>query len=59
MILPDEELNTEYYGVTLNLGVGTPGAEFHIEWGKTFTLDLFSFNIYEEFEKAYIEIMES
>ena len=58
MILPDLELNTEYYGITLNCGVGSPGAEIHIEWGETFTLDFFNFNIFDEIEKAYIKIME-
>ena len=33
IILQDIEENTYYYGLTRNIGVGTPGLEFHVEWG--------------------------
>ena len=46
MIMPDPELNTGYFGLTENIGFGTPGAEFHVEWGTTVTLPYIQFNVY-------------
>ena len=54
-IIPDSELNKTYYGLTTNFGFGTPGGELHVEWGNTVTL--ISFNIFDEFDKAYSNIM--
>ena len=38
MFMPDPALNTGYFGLTGNVGFGTPGKEFHVEWGTTVTL---------------------
>ena len=35
MFMPDPALNTGYFGLTGNVGFGTPGKEFHVEWGTT------------------------
>lgn len=37
-IIPDPGLNKTYFGVTKSVGLGTPGAEAHVEWGKTKTI---------------------
>ena len=58
MFMPDPELNTGYVGLTGNIGVGTPGKEFHVEWGTTFTLPMTQFNIYDVAQFMYIKIME-
>ena len=57
-IIPDSVLNTTYYGTTTNMGVGTPGGEFHVEWGETVTWDATRFNIFDVVEDIYIRIME-
>ena len=58
MFMPDAELNTEYFGLTGNVGFGTPGMEFHVEWGTTVTLPRTQFNVYEVARSVYIKIME-
>ena len=58
MFMPDPELNTRYFGLTGNVGFGTPGKEFHVEWGKTGTLPHPQFNVYEVARSVYIKIME-
>ena len=45
-VIPDSEQNTSYYGVTTNVGFGTPGAEVHAEKTKTTTLNNTRFNIF-------------
>lgn len=40
------------------MGVGTPGGEFHVEWGETVTWDATRFNIFDVVEDIYIRIME-
>ena len=45
-------------GMTTNAGFGTPGAEFHVEWGKTGTVPGTQFNIFDVAEDIYIKIME-
>ena len=57
-IIPDSALNTTYYGATSNVGIGTPGGEFHVEWGETATWNATRFNIFDVAEDVYIKIME-
>lgn len=57
-IMPDNALNTAYYGVTTNVGVGTPGGEFHVEWSETSTWSSTRFNIFDIAKDIYIKIME-
>ena len=49
-----------YYGATLTGGVaaGSPGGEFHVEWGKNFTIPGTEFNIFDVSESIYRKIME-
>lgn len=58
VFMPDEELNTFYFGLTNNIGVGTPGGELHVEWGETFTWNATRFNIFDIARDVYIKIME-
>jgi RHS repeat-associated protein len=58
MIIPDSENDTSYFGATFNGGFGTPGAEFHVEWGETETIEATSFNIFDFARDIYIKIME-
>ena len=58
MFMPDPALNTGYFGLTGNVGFGTPGKEFHVEWGTTVTLPYTQFNVYEVARSVYITIME-
>lgn len=59
-IIPDMERNKTYYGGTLTGGfaVGKAGGEFHVERGKTVTLPITQFNIYDVSKSVYIKIME-
>ncbi len=59
-IIPDLERNRTYYGVTLTggLAAGSPGGEFHVEWGTTVTLPKTQFNIFDVARSVYIKIME-
>lgn len=54
-ILPNSK-NTNYYGATTNVGFGTPGADFHVEWGETQTCTT-HFNIFDWMKTVYTEIM--
>lgn len=56
--MPDPALNTGYFGLTGNVGFGTPGMEFHVELGTTVTLPHTQFNVYEVARSVYIKIME-
>lgn len=56
MFMPDPALNTGYFGLTGNVGFGTPGKEFHVEWGTTVTLPYTQFNVYEVARSVYIKI---
>ena len=58
MFMPDPALNTGYFRLTGNVGFGTPGKEFHVEWGTTVTLPYTQFNVYEVARSVYIKIME-
>lgn len=58
MFMPDPALNTGYFGLTGNVGFGTPGKEFHVELGKTGTLPHTQFNVYEVTRSVYIKNME-
>lgn len=57
-IIPDDILNTIYLGATTNVGFGTHGGEFHVEWGETATWTATQFNIFDVAENIYIKIME-
>ena len=59
-IIPAPERNITYYGGTLTGGfaAGSPGGEFHVEWGTTDTLRNTQFNIYDVARSVYIKIME-
>ncbi len=58
MFIPDKELNDVYYGLSKNFGWGSPGQEFHVEWGQTATLTQTQFNIYDIARTVYNRIME-
>ena len=57
-VIPDMDMNRTYYGMTSNIGVGLPGAEFHIEWGDAKTWEAARFNVFECADAMYIKIME-
>ena len=57
-VIPDMDMNRTYYGMTSSIGVGLPGAEFHIEWGDTKTWEATRFNVFECADAMYIKIME-
>ena len=57
-ILPDSELNTAYFGATTSAGFGTPGGEFHVQWGETATWKVTRLNIFDVAKGIYIKIME-
>ena len=57
-IIPDKELNRTYFGTTTNVGIGTPGAEVHIEWGETATWKQTQFNVFDIAQGVYVKIME-
>ena len=57
-VIPDDVLNKKYLGATVNVGLGTPGGELHIEWGKVSTWDATKFNIFDIAKDIYIKIME-
>ena len=57
-IIPDTELNENYYGATTTVGFGTPGGEFHVEWGKTATWKRTQFNAFDVAKDIYVKIME-
>ncbi len=56
-IIPDEHQGETYYGLTTGIGIGTPGAEFHVEWGETATWGRSKYNIFETIDNIYIKIM--
>lgn len=58
MFMPDTELNTGYFGLTGNIGFGTPGKEFHAGWGTTVTVPHTKFNIFDVARAVYVRIME-
>ena len=45
-LIPDSVTNEPYWGNTAYIGVGTPGVEGHVTWGKTFTISNTRFNIF-------------
>ncbi len=55
MLLPDTPNKRMYHGLTGSLGFGTPGRDFHVEWGETTTI--FRINIYEVADDIYDWIM--
>lgn len=57
-IIPDSTLNKTYFGATSNVGFGTPGSEFHVEWGETTTWNQTQFNVFDVMRKIYIKIMD-
>ena len=56
--MPDADANTGYFGLSKNVGFGSPGQEFHAEWGRTSTVPYTQFNIYDFAKYAYAKIME-
>lgn len=58
VIIPDSFRERTYYGSTANVGVGTPGAEFHVEWGETATWNATHFNMFDAARNIYHKIME-
>lgn len=58
LFMPDTELNSGYFGLTGNVGFGSPGKEIHVEWGSTATQTGSQYNIYDVARFAYIKIME-
>ena len=58
MILPNQESGKNYFGLTRNLGFGTPGQEFHVEWGSTATLASTRINLYDIAQDVYRKILE-
>jgi hypothetical protein len=58
LFVPDSELKTGYYGVTGNIGFGTPGGEIHIEWGETITISQTKFNFFDVARSLYHGLME-
>ena len=57
-IIPDNNGTSTYLGMTTNVGFGTPGREFHVEWGQTATWDATRFNVFDLAEELYVIIME-
>ena len=59
-IIPDSDGDQIYYGRTTTggLAIGKSGGEFHVEWGKTFTMPGTEFNIFDVSESIYEKIME-
>ena len=47
-IIPDTQRHRMYYGTTYTIGTGygSPGGEFHIEWGETGTIRQTQFNLF-------------
>ena len=58
VFMPDAELNKGYFGLTGNIGFGTPGAEVHVEWGNTSTFSTTRFNVFDIARGIYNMIME-
>lgn len=58
MFVPDPKLNTGYFGLTGNVGLGTPGKELHAEWGRTYTVPNTQFNVYDLGRSVYRKIIE-
>lgn len=55
MFIPSEsKLRT---GAQVNFGVGTPGAEYHVEWGNTYPIECTKFNIFDVARDAYRAIL--
>ena len=58
MIIPDETENATYFGLTQNVGAGSPGVEFHIAQGRTWSIEKTKFNLYDVAQSVYNKIME-
>lgn len=56
-IIPDNKLNKVYLGSTTNAGFGTPGTEYHVEWGETSTIKGSQFNIFDVAKNLYNNVM--
>ena len=46
-LFPDTDTGKMYFGFTRTAGFGTPGGEFHIEWGNTGTLEKTRVNLFD------------
>lgn len=56
LIMPQPGSSTTYYGISGNVGIGTPGAELHAGWGNTRTVEYC--NIFNLARRVYKKIME-
>ena len=56
--IPDPQKDTLYYGVTGNIGFGTPGLEMHALYGETYNLLDISANVFTSSEIVYAQLME-
>ena len=56
--IPDSQKDTLYYGVTGNIGFGTPGLEMHALYGETYNLLDISANVFTSSEIVYAQLME-
>ena len=57
VMMTDGNDNPTYYGVTGAFGIGTPGAEGHVEYGMTESKTK-EYNIYDLIDEFFIKIME-
>ena len=46
------------FGTTVNVGLGTPGTEGHVEWGRTITIPYSEVNVFRVARFMYNKIME-
>ena len=56
-IIPDYDLSDTYLGWTSNIGLGTPGVEFHLIKSKTTTREDTRINLFSLAEEFYKQIM--
>lgn len=58
-IIPDNELNKHYYGITRFAGVAPPimSGEGHVEWGETFPITS-TLNVFDTVDSVCVKIME-
>ncbi len=57
-IIPNEDANEMYLGVSRCGGIGIPGLEMHVEYGTTETWGKTQFNVFNAARDIYIGIME-
>ena len=58
-MVPDQDNNDKvYWGITTSTGLGSPGCEFHADWGASSPPDIIQVNIFDLSRKIYRDIME-